>query len=201
MQTLKRKKAENKVIKRLNANNNIITEQKNILKEEMKFYQKSYSKHNQINSKIEFFENNINKLNNIEQNICDRLLNEEECKIALKEMKNNKSPGSDGITTEFYKIFWNDIKKFYVDSLNHSYQCGALTELQNQSIISLIPKSDKDTSILENWRPISLVNVDYKIATKTIANRLKKVLPKLIHDSQTGFLKESNLNENIRTIF
>ena len=167
----------------------------------MKFYQKLYSKHNQTNSKIEFFENNINKLNNIEQNICDRLLNEEECKIALKEMKNNKSPGSDGITTEFYKIFWNDIKKFYIDSLNHSYQCGALIELQNQSIISLIPKSDKDTSILENWRPISLLNVDYKIATKTIANRLKKVLPKLIHDSQTGFLKESNLNENIRTIF
>ena len=112
-------------------------------------------------------------------------------------MKNNKSPGSDGITTEFYKIFWNDIKKFYIDSLNHSYQCGALTELQNQSIISLIPKSDKDTSILENWRPISLLNVDYKIATKTIANRLKKVLPKLIHDSQTGFLKGRNINENI----
>ena len=116
-------------------------------------------------------------------------------------MKNNKSPGSDGITTEFYKIFWNDIKKFYIGSLNHSYQYVALTVLQNQSIISLIPKSDKDTSILENWRPISLLNVDYKIATKTIANRLKKVLPKLIHDSQTGFLKARNINENIRTIF
>ena len=115
-------------------------------------------------------------------------------------MKNNKSPGSDGITTEFHKIFWNDIQKFYIDSLNHSYQCGALTELQNQSIISLIPKSDKDTSILGNWRPISLLNVDYKIATKTIANRLKKVLPKLIHDSQTGFRKGRNINENIRTI-
>ena len=82
----------------------------------MKFYQKLYSKHNQTNSKIEFFDNNINKLNNIEQNTCDGLLNEEECKIALKEMKNNKSPGSDRITTECYKIFWNDIKKFYIDS-------------------------------------------------------------------------------------
>ena len=96
---IEKKKAENKVIKRLNVKNNIITEQKDILKEEMKFYQKLYSKHNQTNSKIEFFDNNINKLNNIEQNTCDGLLNEEECKIALKEIKNNKSPGSDGITT------------------------------------------------------------------------------------------------------
>ena len=78
-------------------------------------------------------------------------------------MKNNKNPGSDGITTEFYQIFWNDIKKFYIDSLYHSYQCGAVTELQNQSIILLIPKSDKDTSILENWRPISILNVDLKL--------------------------------------
>ena len=112
----------------------------------------------------------------------------------IKRNENNKSPGSDRITTEFYKIFWNDIKKFYIYSLNHSYQCGALTELQNQSIISLISKSDKDTSILENWRPISLLNVDYKIATKTIANRLKKVLPKLIHDSQNCFSYSVNHN-------
>ena len=122
----------------------------------------------------------------------------------IANMSYNTIRKNEILTTEFYKIFWNDIKKFYIDSLNHSYQCGALTELtelQNQSIISLIPKSDKDTSILENWRPISLLNVDYKIATKTIANRLKKVLPKLIHASQTGFLKGRNINENIRTIF
>ena len=51
-------------------------------------------------------------------------------------MKNQKSPGSDGITAEFYKIFWNDIKQFYVNSINYTYQCGELTELQNQGIIS-----------------------------------------------------------------
>ena len=50
--------------------------------------------------------------------------------VALKVMKNNKSPGSDGITTEIYKIFWNDIKRFYIDSIDHSYQFGAFTELK-----------------------------------------------------------------------
>ncbi len=88
-------------------------------------------------------------------------------------MKNGKSPGSDGITTEFYKIFWKDISKYFLNSLNYSYERGQLTELQTQSLITLLPKSGKDSTLLENWRPISLLNTDYKIATKTIANRLK----------------------------
>ena len=54
---------------------------------------------------------------------------------------------------------------------------------------------------MENWRPISRLNVDYKIATKAIANRVKKVLPKLIHNSQTGFMKGRYIGENIRKIF
>ena len=54
---------------------------------------------------------------------------------------------------------------------------------------------------MENWLPISLLNVDYKIATKAIANRVKKVLPKLIYNSQTGFMKGEYIGENIRQIF
>ena len=80
-------------------------------------------------------------------------------------MKNNKSPGSDGLTTEFFKIFWNDIKVFYLDSINLSYETGQLTELQKQGFITLIPKQDKILSDLNNWRPITLLNIDYKIAT------------------------------------
>ena len=140
----------------------------------------------------------MSKLNIDEQNSCTGLLTEEECGKALKEMKNQKSPGSDRLTTEFYKIFWEDIKQFYVKSINFSYQNGQLTELQNQSIISLIPKLEKDIMYLENWRPISLLNVDYKIATKAITNRVKTVLPKIINNSQTGFLKNRYIGENIR---
>jgi len=75
-------------------------------------------------------------------------------------MKNNKSPGSDGLTADFYKIFWNDIKVYLVKSLNYSYDIKNLTELQTQSIITLLPKKDKDTLSINNWRLISLLNVD-----------------------------------------
>ena len=53
---------------------------------------------------------------------------------------------------------------------------------------------------MKNWRPITLLNCDYKIATKCIASRIKKVLPKLINNDQTGFMKNRFIGENIRLI-
>ena len=116
-------------------------------------------------------------------------------------MQNNKSPGSDGITTEFYKIFWNDIKLYLINSLNYSNQIGELTELQKQGIITLLHKTGKDINKLENWRPISLLNVDIKIATKAIANRIKPTLNTIISHAKTGFIKGRYIGENIRLLF
>ena len=75
-------------------------------------------------------------------------------------MNNNKRPGSDGLTTEFYQIFWNDIKYYFVNSINTSYDLGHLTQLQKQGMISLILKKDKKLTNLNNWRPITLLNID-----------------------------------------
>ena len=66
--------------------------------------------------------------------------------------------------------------------------------------ITLIPKKDKSLCYIKNWRPISLLNCDYKIAAKSIANRIKKVLPSIISSDQTGFLKNRFIGENIRLI-
>ena len=103
-------------------------------------------------------------------------------------MANNKSPGSDGYPIEFYKMFWNQIGNILVKSLNFSFNNGQLSDSQRRGIISLIPKEGKDELLLKNWRPISLLNVDYKIATKVIANRMKNVLVSVISNDQTVFL-------------
>ena len=71
---------------------------------------------------------------------------------------------------------------------------------QRRGVISLIPKKNKDNLLLKNWRPISLLNTDYKIATKCIATRLEKVLPTLINSDQTGYVKNRFIGENIRLI-
>ena len=100
-------------------------------------------------------------------------MNEEECTLALKDIKNGKSPGSDGLITEFYKIIWHKLTKYFIDSIKYSYEHCRLTEMQKQGIITLLPKKDKELTQLNNWRPFSLLNTDYKISTKAIANRKK----------------------------
>ena len=73
--------------------------------------------------------------------------------------------------------------------------------LQKQAVITLLEKSGKDHTLLKNWRPISLVNVDTKIMSKVIAARVKKVLPSIIHYNQTGYVKDHFIGEAICSIF
>ena len=92
-------------------------------------------------------------------------------------MLNNKTPGSDGFPAELYKFFWQDINLYLIKALNTANRKGILSISQRRGLISLLPKENKILHYFKNWRPISLLNCDYKIATKVIATRIKKVLP------------------------
>ena len=82
-----------------------------------------------------------------------------------------------------------------VASFNYAFRTGTLSISQRRGITSLIPKKNKDKTLLENLRPVSLLNIDYKILTKTIAKRLEKVLPKIINSDQTGYVKGRFIGE------
>ena len=89
-------------------------------------------------------------------------------------MPNNKAPGCDGLSPEFYKCFWSDIKTLLIDSfINEGYYRGELSENQKLSILTLIFKKG-DRKILDNWRPISLLNTDYKIIARVLSQRVTK---------------------------
>ena len=124
-----------------------------------------------------------------------------EAAASLKNMKNNKSPGPDGFTVEFYKFFFADVGVFLVRSINNGFAEEQLSVTQRKGMIVCIPKEDKPKQYIKNWRPISLLNTAYKIASACIANRLKTILPKIIHESQTGFLKGRYIGENIRLLY
>jgi hypothetical protein len=141
---------------------------------------------------------NAIKLDNEAQISCEGRLSIKECSNVLQTMPNNKTPGSDGLPIEFYKFFFKDIIINLIESFDFSFRNGKLSADQRRGIINLIPKPDKDPSILKNWRPISLLNTDYKILTKCIANRLRVVLPDIIHSDQTGFLPGRYIGENVR---
>ena len=99
---------------------------------------------------------------------------------------------------EFYKLFYDLLGENLLACLNEAYEENELTISQRRGIITLLPKEDSSLLDLHNWRPITLLNVDLKIAAKAIAKRLETVLPNLIHPDQTGFVKGRYIGENIR---
>ena len=202
---LEKRNYENKCITSLTKEDkSTVSDSDEILEEQRRYYKDLYSSYN---PQVEdpkfnlFFENEvIKKLGEHQKESCEGLLTENECRNALKSFHTNKTPGTDGLTAEFYTFFWNMLGKIITDSFNYAFQKGELSISQRQGIIRLIPKKDKNLSYLKNWRPISLLNTDYKIATKALAMRLKKVLPNIINNAQTGYLQGRFIGENVRLI-
>ena len=195
-----------KHIRKLYINGSITTDPLKILNEQKRFYQELYQSFNKKsnNSKeISLFLDNLNipKLSEVDKNVCEGKISADECYKSLDSFQNNKTPGNDGIPIEFYKKFWSLISDPFICSANECFEKGEMSVSQKQAVITLIEKKGKDRSFLENWRPISLLNVDTKIMTKVLATRIKEVLPSTIHHNQTGYIKDRYLGETIRSIF
>ena len=154
------------------------------------------------NSKIVSFLDNISLpvINNDFFNLCENDLTEDELLISLKSMQNNKTPGDDGLTKEFFEAFWNEIKHVFLKSLKQAKEKGQLSISQRQAVIKLIEKKDRDKRYIKNWRPISLLNVDTKIISKALAAKLKKVLPTIISSNQTAYVNKRCISESGRLI-
>ena len=119
----------------------------------------------------------------------------------LKNMNNDKSPGIDGFSTNFYKVFWGKIGHFVVRALNYPFIENSFSHNIKLGTIVCIPKEKKPRQFLKNLRPITLLNVRYKLASSSIANRIKSVLNQLISKEQTGFLKGTFIGENTRLVY
>ena len=179
----------------------LIQSDREILHECETFYKNLYSSKVQVNDYPEvFFPPTREVLSEERKQHCEGLLSSKECLKALNGMATEKTPGTDGLPCEFYKVFWKDVGETLTEALNFSYQTGKLAVSQRRGIVKLIPKKDADPNLIKNWRPLTLLNCDYKIASKAIANRIKIVLPELISEDQSGFIKNRCISDNIRTL-
>ena len=131
----------------------------------------------------------ITKLENEVRDELEGEITVNECQDILRTFKRGKLPGDDGFTWEFYNCFFDILGQDLVDSFNASYNAGEMSISQRRGVITLIPKQDSDLSSLNNWRPITLLNLDYKVAFKVIAKRIEKVISLLVSPDQTGFIK------------
>ena len=117
-----------------------------------------------------------------------------------KIFKKWKNPWNRWAPTRILQICLARYKTFSYKILEYGYKKGVLSSNQKLGVITLIPKKDKDRNLLKNWRPLSLLTTDYKIITKILALHVTKVLPSIINEDQSAYIKGRYIGENIRTI-
>ncbi|CAM2118664.1 unnamed protein product [Caretta caretta] len=115
---------------------------------------------------------------------------------ALHRMPTNKSPGMDGLTVEFYRMFWDVLGPDLVTVWAESLQNRVLPLSYRRAMLALLPKKG-DLRDLQNWRPVSLLSMDYKVVVKAISLRLGSVLADVIHPDQTYTVPGRTIFDNL----
>ena len=136
--------------------------------------------------------------------LCDGPLDPDECFVALngirpRRLARGKSPGSDGLPIEFYVKFWPLLGADLVNVLNSCYLSGGMSHTKRKGLISLIFKK-ADRLDPRNWRPIALLNVDYKLAARVVAGRLLKVIHLIVAKDQTCGVPGRFIGENVAIV-
>ena len=131
-----------------------------------------------------------------EQQNCQITMQDLAC--AVREMSNRKTPGEDGIPVDLYKVFWAKLKDPFYDMMLTVFEEQQLHKTARTGILNLIPKASKDTRYIKNLRPITLLNTDYKIIEKAVANKMQSALEHIIARDQRGFMKGRRISVNIR---
>ena len=173
-----------------------VVEPKSILEYQRNFYLSLYD----VDEDVSF-----NMTNNFGIKVPDAIYKQQEQQIsienlhdAIKGMNNDKTPGEDGIPVDFYKVFWTKIKDIFYQMVLYTFEHQKLHSTARKGVLNLIPKAGKDTRYFKNLRPITLLNTDYKIIEKAIANKMLPALDHIIHQDQRGFMKGRRISVNIR---
>ena len=189
---LEKRKSRARTLHRIKVKDKIVDEPKQVLSQIKVFYQQLYSTDLKYLNKL-----NLPQLSESERDMLDEPITMSEISWALKNMANDKAPGTDGLSVNFYKTFWSRLKGVFFDLVTEIVEDGQFHLTARYGILSLLEKIGKDSLILKNWRPLTLLNVDNKIYSKVLANRMPKVLPSIIHHMQNGFMKGRQMTENV----
>ncbi len=163
---LEKKTQEKNSIKTLLINDRIVTDPVIIATENVSFYTKLYSLSFSSDDAGNFFNHIKDLIPTVERefaDLCEADMSSVEFDGAVNSMSSNKSPGSDGLTANFYKHFWDVLKEPFSHMLKEATDNITFPSSMKQGIITLIPKPGEDPKVLDNLRPITLLNNNYKI--------------------------------------
>ena len=190
-------------IPQIQTNTGSTTDLDKINKEFKVFYESLYSSDQASTPDFNSFFNNLD-FPSIERSAKEELekpITIAELFTALNTLQGGKCPGPDGYPAEFYKKFWHKLAPLLLDMFNESFEFGRLPQTLNQASISLLLKEGKDPLACASYRPISLLNVDFKLLSKLLALRLDSILPSVISSDQTGFIRNRHSFSNLRRLF
>ena len=170
--------------------------QAEILKAQEKYYQDLYEEDTEVQFTLHNkYDVKVPEEVRIQQ---DTQITEKEIKQAIHAMNNNKTPGQDGIPIDFYKVFWSRLQDIFYAMILLEYEEQQLHETAREGILNLIPKPNKDSRYIKNLRPITLLNTDYKIIEKAVANKMMPAMKNIINKDQRGFMEDRRISVNIR---
>lgn len=188
-----------------NAEEVLLTRQEDILEFEKEHFQEQHSRLPEARIDLNvhpdpFSTPSASTVDDLDRAVLNDILSLEELEKSARSMQTGKSPGCDGIPIEFYKLFWDLVGPLLLSCFTLATEKGILTADQRRAVVTLIPKKHRDKRYINNWRPISVLNVDYKIFAKALALRLANVIPILTHHNQTGFVPSRYIGDSIKNI-
>ena len=195
-----RSNAAKRTISELNIGGQVINGSEQIVNVCRDFYKELLSEHPIDISLNPYFLGNLPKLSDDNVDLCEGPVTKEEVLFALKHMKSRKCPGLDGLPKEFYDEFIHLFINELVSIFNLCVSSGVLPDSQRRGVITLLCKDSAKSADLKFWRPISLLNVDYKLLSKSLTNRLGKVLHDVINIDQTCGIKGRSIRDNVHLL-
>ena len=131
---------------------------------------------------------NLPRLNQEEIENMIRLVTSNEIETVINKFVTNKRQGPEGFTGEFYQTFREELTPILLKRFQNITEGGTPPNSFYEATTILIPKPDKDVTKKENYRPISLMNIDANILNEILSNELEKHIKRIIHHSQVGFI-------------